>query len=58
MAKRWYSVSVLSNFEKKDAEQIRTADTDAPFPRWAIMSRKSRRPIISAASMRFVTECA
>ena len=25
MAKRWYSVSVLSNFEKKIAEQIRTA---------------------------------
>ncbi|NBV60139.1 MAG: transcription termination/antitermination protein NusG [Rhodobacteraceae bacterium] len=25
MAKRWYSVSVLSNFEKKVAEQIRTA---------------------------------
>ena len=24
MAKRWYSVSVLSNFEKKVAEQIRT----------------------------------
>ena len=24
MAKRWYSVSVLSNFEKKIAEQIRT----------------------------------
>ncbi|MEM9855388.1 MAG: transcription termination/antitermination protein NusG, partial [Pseudomonadota bacterium] len=23
MAKRWYSVSVLSNFEKKIAEQIR-----------------------------------
>ena len=23
MAKRWYSVSVLSNFEKKVAEQIR-----------------------------------
>ena len=29
MAKRWYSVSVLSNFEKKVAEQIRTAVTDA-----------------------------
>ena len=29
MAKRWYSVSVLSNFEKKIAEQIRTAVTDA-----------------------------
>ena len=25
MAKRWYSVSVLSNFEKKIAEQIRAA---------------------------------
>lgn len=25
MAKRWYSVSVLSNFEKKVAEQIRTS---------------------------------
>ena len=25
MAKRWYSVSVLSNFEKKIAEQIRTS---------------------------------
>ncbi|MDP1669506.1 transcription termination/antitermination protein NusG [Phaeovulum sp.] len=25
MAKRWYSVSVLSNFEKKVAEQIKTA---------------------------------
>ena len=25
MAKRWYSVSVLSNFEKRVAEQIRTA---------------------------------
>jgi len=25
MTKRWYSVSVLSNFEKKIAEQIRTA---------------------------------
>lgn len=25
MAKRWYSVSVLSNYEKKIAEQIRTA---------------------------------
>jgi len=24
MAKRWYSVSVLSNFEKKVAEQIKT----------------------------------
>mgnify|MGYP000724927041 FL=1 len=24
MAKRWYTVSVLSNFEKKIAEQIRT----------------------------------
>jgi transcriptional antiterminator NusG len=24
MAKRWYSVSVLSNFEKKIAEAIRT----------------------------------
>jgi transcription termination/antitermination protein NusG len=29
MAKRWYSVSVLSNFEKKIAEQIRTAVDDA-----------------------------
>ncbi|MEL6170045.1 MAG: transcription termination/antitermination protein NusG [Pseudomonadota bacterium] len=29
MAKRWYSVSVLSNFEKKIAEQIRTAVVDA-----------------------------
>jgi transcriptional antiterminator NusG len=29
MAKRWYSVSVLSNFEKKVAEQIKTAVTDA-----------------------------
>jgi transcriptional antiterminator NusG len=29
MAKRWYSVSVLSNFEKKVAEQIRTAVEDA-----------------------------
>ena len=25
MAKRWYSISVLSNFEKKVAEQIRTS---------------------------------
>ena len=25
MAKRWYSVSVLSNFEKKTAEQIKQA---------------------------------
>ncbi|RZO34621.1 MAG: transcription termination/antitermination protein NusG, partial [Rhodobacteraceae bacterium] len=25
MAKRWYSVSVLSNFEKKIAEQIKTS---------------------------------
>ena len=25
MAKRWYSVSVLSNFEKKIAEQIRAS---------------------------------
>ncbi|WP_333685064.1 transcription termination/antitermination NusG family protein, partial [Pontibaca methylaminivorans] len=25
MAKRWYSVSVLSNFEKKVAEQIRAS---------------------------------
>lgn len=25
MAKRWYSVSVLSNFEKKVAEQIKQA---------------------------------
>ncbi|SMX23061.1 transcription termination/antitermination protein NusG [Boseongicola aestuarii] len=29
MAKRWYSVSVLSNFEKKIAEQIRHAVIDA-----------------------------
>jgi len=29
MAKRWYSVSVLSNFEKKVAEQIKTAVTEA-----------------------------
>lgn len=29
MAKRWYSVSVLSNYEKKIAEQIRTAAADA-----------------------------
>ena len=29
MAKRWYSVSVLSNFEKKVAEQIRHAVEDA-----------------------------
>ena len=29
MAKRWYSVSVLSNFEKKIAEQIRHAVEDA-----------------------------
>ncbi|NBE09650.1 transcription termination/antitermination protein NusG [Paragemmobacter ruber] len=29
MAKRWYSVSVLSNFEKKVAEQIRTAVVEA-----------------------------
>lgn len=29
MAKRWYSVSVLSNFEKKIAEQIRTAVIEA-----------------------------
>ncbi|MEH7829571.1 transcription termination/antitermination protein NusG [Gemmobacter denitrificans] len=28
MAKRWYSVSVLSNFEKKVAEQIRQAVTE------------------------------
>ncbi|MGR3485063.1 MAG: transcription termination/antitermination protein NusG [Paracoccaceae bacterium] len=28
MAKRWYSVSVLSNFEKKVAEAIRTAAVD------------------------------
>jgi transcriptional antiterminator NusG len=28
MAKRWYSVSVLSNFEKKIAEQIRTTVTE------------------------------
>ena len=29
MAKRWYSVSVLSNFEKKIAEQIRHSVVDA-----------------------------
>ena len=29
MAKRWYSVSVLSNFEKKVAEQIKTAVVEA-----------------------------
>ncbi len=29
MAKRWYSVSVLSNFEKKVAEQIRHSVIDA-----------------------------
>jgi len=29
MAKRWYSVSVLSNFEKKIAEAIRQAANDA-----------------------------
>ena len=29
MAKRWYSVSVLSNFEKKIAEQIKVAATEA-----------------------------
>lgn len=29
MAKHWYSVSVLSNYEKKVAEQIRTAVTEA-----------------------------
>ncbi len=29
MAKRWYSVSVLSNFEKKIAEQIRTSVSEA-----------------------------
>jgi transcriptional antiterminator NusG len=29
MAKRWYSVSVLSNFEKKVAEQIRTSAAEA-----------------------------
>jgi transcription termination/antitermination protein NusG len=29
MAKRWYSVSVLSNFEKKVAEAIRQAVTEA-----------------------------
>ena len=29
MAKRWYSVSVLSNFEKKIAEQIRHSVADA-----------------------------
>jgi len=29
MAKRWYSVSVLSNYEKRVAEQIRQAASDA-----------------------------
>ena len=29
MAQRWYSVSVLSNFEKKIAEQIKTAVAEA-----------------------------
>jgi transcriptional antiterminator NusG len=29
MTKRWYSVSVLSNFEKKIAEQIKTAAEEA-----------------------------
>ena len=29
MAKRWYSISVLSNFEKKIAEQIKVAVEDA-----------------------------
>ena len=29
MAKRWYSVSVLSNFEKKIAEQIKVAAAEA-----------------------------
>ncbi len=29
MAKRWYSVSVLSNYEKKIAEQIKTAAAEA-----------------------------
>ena len=29
MAKRWYSVSVLSNFEKKIAEQIKQAAVEA-----------------------------
>jgi len=29
MAKRWYSISVLSNFEKKVAEQIRQSAIDA-----------------------------
>ena len=29
MAQRWYSVSVLSNFEKKIAEQIKTAAAEA-----------------------------
>jgi transcription termination/antitermination protein NusG len=29
MAQRWYSVSVLSNFEKKVAEQIKTAVSEA-----------------------------
>ena len=29
MARRWYSVSVLSNFEKKIAEQIRTSVVEA-----------------------------
>ncbi len=29
MAKRWYSVSVLSNYEKKIAEQVKTAAIEA-----------------------------
>ena len=29
MAKRWYSVSVISNFEKKIAEQIQTSVLDS-----------------------------
>jgi transcription termination/antitermination protein NusG len=33
MAKRWYSVSVLSNFEKKVAEQIRQAVSPMPASR-------------------------
>ena len=33
MAKRWYSVSVLSNYEKKIAEQIRTSVIEAGLER-------------------------
>ena len=31
MAKRWYSVSVLSNYEKKIAEQIRVSAEEQGF---------------------------